>query len=157
MTTDPSTKPPWLDSQAEVVTCKYESGAGQVLAFGIPSSNHFLITFTYYAHGKTYTDEFTSPTYLEQGATFSITYNPLAPQQTASQSRRPLPEPHSSPSASQVPRFSLSSGWRSCVAATSSKQQQSPPNPTPPPEPASPSDNSPHALRRSNPAAPLHP
>jgi hypothetical protein len=83
MTTDPSTKPPWLDSQAEVVTCKYESGAGQVLAFGIPSSNHFLITFTYYAHGKTYTDEFTSPTYLEQGATFSITYNPLAPQQNS--------------------------------------------------------------------------
>jgi hypothetical protein len=83
MTTVPSTKPSWLDTQAEVVTCKYESGAGQVLAFGIPTSKHFLITFTYYAHGKAYTDEFTSPTYLEQGATFSVAYNPLTPQENS--------------------------------------------------------------------------
>jgi hypothetical protein len=75
--------PPWLETQAEVVACKYESGAGQALAFGIPTSKHFLITFTYRAHGRTYTDEFTSPVYLEQGATFLLTYNPLAPQQNS--------------------------------------------------------------------------
>jgi hypothetical protein len=86
-TTNP---PPWLDTQAEVVTCKYESGAGQVLAFGIPTSKHFLITFTYYAHGKTYTDEFTSPTNLEQGATFPITYNSLAPQQNSKSASTPI-------------------------------------------------------------------
>jgi hypothetical protein len=73
----------WLETQAEVVTCKYESEAGQALAFGIPTGKHFLITFTYRAHGKHYTDEFTSPTYLEQGATFLLTYNPLAPQQNS--------------------------------------------------------------------------
>jgi hypothetical protein len=76
-------KPPWLETQAKVTACKYEFGAGQALAFGIPSDKHFLITFTYYAHGKTYTGEFTSPTYLEQGKIFSLTYNPLAPQQNS--------------------------------------------------------------------------
>jgi hypothetical protein len=73
----------WLETQAEVVACKYESGAGQALAFGISTGKHFLITFTYRAHGRYYTDEFTSPTYLEQGATFLLTYNPLAPQQNS--------------------------------------------------------------------------
>ena len=81
--TTPTTNPPWLETQAEVVTCKYESGAGQVLAFGIPTSKHFLITFTYYAHAKAYTDQFSSPTYIEQGKTFSISYNPLAPEQNS--------------------------------------------------------------------------
>jgi hypothetical protein len=83
------TNTPWLETQAEVVACKYESGAGQALAFGIPTDKHFLITFTYRAHGKTYTDEFTSPTYLEQGATFLLTYNPLAPQQNSKSAATP--------------------------------------------------------------------
>jgi hypothetical protein len=85
-----TTTTPWLETQAEVVACKYESGAGQALAFGIPSDKHFLITFTYYAHGKTYTDEFTSPTYLEQGATLPISYNPLAPQQNSKSGATPI-------------------------------------------------------------------
>ena len=89
MTIASTTNPSWLETQAEVVTCRYESGAGQLLAFGIPTSKHFLITFTYYAHGKTYTDEFASPTYLEQGATFPITYNPLAPQQNSKSASSP--------------------------------------------------------------------
>ena len=76
-------KAPWLETQAEVIACKYEFGAGQALAFGIPSRKHFRITFTYYAHGKTYTDQFTSPTYIEQGETFPIDYNPLAPQENS--------------------------------------------------------------------------
>lgn len=74
---------PWLETEAKVTACKYELGAGQALAFGIPSSKHFRITFTYYAHGKTYTDQFTSPTYIEQGETFPIAYNPLAPQENS--------------------------------------------------------------------------
>jgi hypothetical protein len=84
-----TTDPPWLETQAEVVACKYESGAGQALAFGVPTSKHFLITFAYYAHGKTYTDEFTSPTYLEQGATFLLTYNPLVPEQNSKSAATP--------------------------------------------------------------------
>jgi hypothetical protein len=54
------------------------------LTLGIPTgSGPFLISFSYYAHGKTYSGDFTSPTYLEQGATFPIFYNPLAPQQNS--------------------------------------------------------------------------
>jgi hypothetical protein len=51
---------------------------------GIPTEpGPFLISFTYYAHGKLYSDDFISPTYLEQGAIFPIFYNPLAPHQNS--------------------------------------------------------------------------
>ena len=90
--------PPWLETQARVTACKYEFGAAQALAFGIPISKHFLITFTYYAHGKTYTGDFTSPTYLEQGLIFPISYNPLNPQQ------------NSKSATTRTPRFTLAIG-----------------------------------------------
>ena len=85
----PAPEFPWLETQARVTACKYEFGAGQALAFGIPTSRHFLITFTYYAHGQTFTDRFTSPIYLEQGDTFAITYNPLAPRQNSKSAAEP--------------------------------------------------------------------
>ena len=81
---------PWLETQARVAACKYEFGAGQALAFGIPTSKHFLITFSYYAHGKTYTGEFRSSTYLEQSKTFTITYHPLSPQPTRTSTKTPI-------------------------------------------------------------------
>ncbi len=82
MTTTPTPKPPWLETEAKVTACKYEPSRMNTLTLGIPADeNHFLITFTYRAHGKNYTDEFTSPTYLQQGEAFPITYNPLAPHQ----------------------------------------------------------------------------
>lgn len=90
MTKLPTAKTPWLETQAEVTACKYEFGAGQALAFGVPTSKHFLITFTYYAHGQIFTDHFTSPTYLEQGHTFAISYNPLAPQQNSKSTAEPI-------------------------------------------------------------------
>jgi hypothetical protein len=89
MKTITAPKPQWLEAHASVTACKYEFGATQALAFGAPTSKHFLITFTYYAHGKTYTDQFTSPTYLEQGEIFSLTYNPLAPQQNSKSASTP--------------------------------------------------------------------
>ena len=89
MTSTPDSKQPWLETEAKVTSCKYEAGAGQALAFGIPASKHFLITFSYYAHGKTYTGEFISPIYLEQGATFPTSYNPLAPEQNSKSSTTP--------------------------------------------------------------------
>ncbi|MEO6816525.1 MAG: hypothetical protein ABI177_07470 [Edaphobacter sp.] len=85
----PSPEFPWLETQARVTACEYEFGAGRALAFGIPTSKHFLITFTYYAHGKTFTGSFTSSTYLEQGKTFTITYNPLVPQQNSKSAATP--------------------------------------------------------------------
>lgn len=83
-------QPPWLETHATVIACKYEFGAGRALAFGIPTSKHFLITFTYRAHGKTHTDQFSSPTYIEQGKTFPITYNPLAPQENSKSATEPI-------------------------------------------------------------------
>lgn len=85
-------KPPevrWLETQAKVTACKYELGAGQALAFGIPRTKHFRIAFSYYAHGQTYTGEFTSPTYMEQGKTFPIAYNPLAPHENSKTAAAP--------------------------------------------------------------------
>ena len=90
MQTSTTPKPAWLETQAKVTACEYDSGAGQALAFGIPSSKHFRITFTYYAHGQTYTDAFTAPAYMEQGETFPITYNPLAPQQNSKSASTPI-------------------------------------------------------------------
>jgi hypothetical protein len=66
------------------------------LTLGIfAGSGPFLISFIYHAHGKLYSNEFTSPTYLEQGTVFPIFYNPLAPHQnsklaSAPTSRAPL-------------------------------------------------------------------
>ena len=82
MTTNPTPKPPWLETEAKVTACKYEPSRMNTLTFGIPADeNHFLHHLQLPCHGKTYTDEFTSPTYLQQGETFPITYNPLAPHQ----------------------------------------------------------------------------
>jgi hypothetical protein len=77
----PSIEPSWLETMASVTSCTYEFGATKALAFGIPEDNHFLIGFSYHAHGKDFTGEFRSPVALEQGHLFSIRYNPLAPQQ----------------------------------------------------------------------------
>ena len=85
----PTPEFPWLETQARVTACKYEFGAGQALAFGIPRSKHFLISFSYYAHGETFTGEFTSSTYIEQGKAFPITYNPLSPQQNSKSAATP--------------------------------------------------------------------
>jgi hypothetical protein len=93
MTITQSAKPPWLETEAKVTACKYGPSRMNTLTLGIPTDkNHFLITFTYHVHGhgQTYTDEFTSPTYLEQGATFPITYNPLAPQQNNRSAATPI-------------------------------------------------------------------
>jgi len=75
---------PWLETEAQVTACKYQFARMNTLTFGISTDRGpFLITFSYYAHGRSYTDEFTSPTYMEQGSLFPVTYNPLAPQQNS--------------------------------------------------------------------------
>lgn len=77
-----NSQPPWVETEAKVTACHYEFARMNTLTFGIPTdSNQFLISFTYYAHGKTFGDQFTSPVAIEQGETFPISYNPLKPQQ----------------------------------------------------------------------------
>jgi len=85
---------------ATVTECNYETGAGRALAFGIPTSRHFRITFNYWAPGTNgastqYTGDFMSAKAIPQGELFSIHYNPAAPHDHnrsggASASRSPV-------------------------------------------------------------------
>jgi hypothetical protein len=43
--------------------------------------NKLIVSFTYYAHARTYYDNFISPVAIVQGETFSVYYNALNPSQ----------------------------------------------------------------------------
>ncbi|MEO6802659.1 MAG: hypothetical protein ABI197_05355 [Granulicella sp.] len=74
--------PFWLETLAEVTACQYVFARMNALTLGIATnSNRFRISCTYYAHAKTFSDEFTSPVAMEQGKTFPVFYNPLNPQE----------------------------------------------------------------------------
>jgi hypothetical protein len=87
---------PWLETEAEVTGCRYEFAGINMLLLGIPGDrNHFIVSYRYYAHARTFRDECTSPVAMLQGQTFPVFYNPLEPQQNskseaASVSRAPL-------------------------------------------------------------------
>ena len=87
---------PWLETQAEVTACRYEFARMNTLTLGIATRpNQFIVSFSYYAHAKTFCDEFTSPVAMGKGETFPVFYNPLNPQQNsrseaAPTSRAPL-------------------------------------------------------------------
>ena len=73
---------PWLETQAKVVSCHFTFARMHTFTLGMsPRSEQFLISFTYYAHGRTFSDQFNSPVAVEQNETFTILYNPLDPQQ----------------------------------------------------------------------------
>jgi hypothetical protein len=84
--------PTWIDTEATVTSCRYQSPAVSVLAFGIQRGEKFRITFDYYAHGRLYSGEFQSPIAVPQNERIPITYNPLDPQQN---SRAVIPSPAS--------------------------------------------------------------
>jgi hypothetical protein len=44
-------------------------------------TNNLTVSFTYYAHARTYYDNFISPVARAQGETFSVYYNALNPRQ----------------------------------------------------------------------------
>jgi hypothetical protein len=71
-----------METEARVTACHYEFARMNMFAFGIAkSTNRFTISFTYYAHGRTYSDNFISPVARAQGETFSVSYNALNPRQ----------------------------------------------------------------------------
>jgi len=75
---------PWLETQAEVTACRYEFARMNTFSLGIAtSSNQYMISFTYYAHAKTFCDEFASPVAMGKGETFPVFYNPLDPKQNS--------------------------------------------------------------------------
>jgi hypothetical protein len=73
----------WIPTTATVTSCTYRTSPLRAMAFGIPSTANFRITFDYYAHGRLYSDEFQSPTAIPQNEQIPITYNPLAPEQNS--------------------------------------------------------------------------
>jgi hypothetical protein len=85
----------WPEAMATVTACKYQFGAGRALAFGIPTTRHFLITFNYWAPNaegtpELHTGQFTSAKALPQGSLFPITYNPAQPQEHCHSATEPL-------------------------------------------------------------------
>jgi hypothetical protein len=73
----------WPQALATVTACKYDIGAGRALAFGIPTSNHFSISYNYFANDEIHTGQFTSPKAIPQNTLFPIRYNPDAPHQNS--------------------------------------------------------------------------
>ena len=87
--------PPWSEAMATVTACKYQSGAGRAMAFGVPTTRHFRITFNYWATNsegvaELQTGELTSEKAMPQGTLFPIHYNPDAPQETRTATAEPL-------------------------------------------------------------------
>jgi hypothetical protein len=81
---------PWLETQAEVTACRYVFARMNTLSLGIGSSrNQFVVSFSYYAHTKTFRDEFASPLAMGKGETFPVFYNPLSPQQNSRSASAP--------------------------------------------------------------------
>jgi hypothetical protein len=76
VTSDPS----WPEAIATVTACHYEAGALQAMAFGVPITKHFLISFNYWVDNELYTGEFASDVAVPQGQLFTIAYNPATPE-----------------------------------------------------------------------------
>ena len=112
--------PDWPEALATVLTCTYSARAGRAIAFGLPSSRHFHITYNYFAEGELHTGDFFSEKAIPQGSLFPIRYHPDEPHRNHPRQGRRGPGPPSSPSASQARSFSRWPGSCSCAAVTES-------------------------------------
>jgi hypothetical protein len=98
MTSEPIIdKTTWPEALATVTACKYDMGAGRALAFGIPTSKHFRISYNYFVDDQIHTGEFASDKPIPQNTLFPIRYNPEAPHQNS----------HDAASSPQTSRTSL--------------------------------------------------
>ena len=71
-----------METEARVTACHYEFARMNTFAFGIAkNTDKFTISFTYYAHARTYYDNFISPVARAQGEALSVYYNALNPRQ----------------------------------------------------------------------------
>ena len=75
----PSARDTWPKAMATVTACKYQFGAGQALAFGMPLSRRFLISYNYFVGSDLHTGQFRAAKAMPQGTLFPIAYNPDAP------------------------------------------------------------------------------
>ncbi len=72
----------WPEAMATVLRCHYETRAGRALAFGLPSSRRFHITYNYWAAGELHEADFYAAQAMPQGSLFPIRYDPEMPQTT---------------------------------------------------------------------------
>jgi hypothetical protein len=84
MTSEPITdQAAWPEALATVTACRYDVGAGRALAFGLPTSKHFRISYNYFVDDEIHTGEFISAKAIPQNTLFPIRYNPDAPHQNS--------------------------------------------------------------------------
>jgi hypothetical protein len=75
-------QPIWMETAARVTECHHELVRSSALTLRITNDpNKLIVSFTYYAHARTYYDNFISPVAIVQGETFSVYYNALNPSQ----------------------------------------------------------------------------
>jgi hypothetical protein len=75
-------QPIWMETEARVTDCRHELVRTSALTLRITNDpNRLIVSFTYYAHARTYYDNFVSPAARAQGEVFSVYYNALNPQQ----------------------------------------------------------------------------
>jgi hypothetical protein len=78
----PDQFPGWPSAMATVLRCHYETRAGRALAFGLPSSRHFRITYNYWAGDSLHEAEFFSEKAVPVGTLMPIRYDPTQPHQS---------------------------------------------------------------------------
>ena len=89
MTSEPTTdQATWPEALATVTACRYDAGAGRALAFGIPATKHFRISYNYFVNDEIHTGEFASDKAIPQSTLFPIRYNPDAPHQNSHDATR---------------------------------------------------------------------
>ncbi len=69
----------WPEAIATVLSCHYEMRAGRALAFGLPSTQRFHITYNYWAGGDLHEADFYTAEAMPQGTLFPIHYDPERP------------------------------------------------------------------------------
>jgi hypothetical protein len=76
-------QPIWMKTEARVTDCRHELVRMSALIRRIKNGERFVVSFIYYAHARTYYENFISPVARTQGQTFSIYYNALNPRHNA--------------------------------------------------------------------------
>jgi len=74
--------PIWMETEARVTECHHELSRVRKLSLRVTKDpDNVIVSFTYYAHARTYYDNFISPVARAQGEAFSVYYNALNPRQ----------------------------------------------------------------------------
>lgn len=80
----------WMETEASVTECECASvERNGFRPGGAIEANKFLVSFTYYAHARTYYDRFTSMEARARGERFSLFYNAFDPKQNTTSASEP--------------------------------------------------------------------